>query len=86
MGFDDSIVQLVRETLVIVLKVAAPILASGMAVGLLVSLVQSVTSIQDQTLTFVPKIFVMIVVAAVLLPWIAHRLAEYAQTMFQLGI
>lgn len=85
MGFDDAIVQQVRETLLIVLKIAAPILAAGMGVGLLVSLVQSVTSIQDQTLTFVPKIFVMVVVAAILLPWIAHRLAEYASAMLTLG-
>lgn len=86
MGFDDAIVQQVRETLMIVLKIAAPILAAGMGVGLLVSLVQSVTSIQDQTLTFVPKIFVMVVVAAILLPWIAHRLAEYASAMLTLGL
>jgi flagellar biosynthetic protein FliQ len=43
-----------------------------------------VTSIQDQTLTFVPKIAVMMVVAAVLLPWIVLRLVEFAAKMFQL--
>jgi flagellar biosynthetic protein FliQ len=49
-----------------------------------VSLLQSVTSIQDQTLAFVPKIVVMVVAAAVLIPWIAQRLVEYAASLFSL--
>ena len=56
-----------------------------MAIGLIISLLQSITSIQDQTLTFVPKIVVMVGVAALLIPWIAFRLAEYASEMFTLG-
>lgn len=84
MHVDESVVYIVRDTLLIVLKIAAPVLAAGMAVGLLVSLLQSVTSIQDQTLTFVPKIACMVVVAAVLLPWISRRLLEYTTEMFQL--
>jgi len=86
MEYDESMVHLVRDTLLTVLKISAPILGAGMAVGLLISLFQSVTSIQDQTLTFVPKIVVMVLVAAVLLPWIAMRLAEFASNAFQLGV
>lgn len=82
MLYDESAIQLVRETLIIVLKIAAPILAAGVLVGLVISFIQSVTSIQDQTITFVPKIVVMVVVAAVLLPWIAQRLIAYAQDLF----
>lgn len=77
MSYDDSTIELVRQSLIITLKIAAPILAAGVLIGLLVSLLQSVTSIQDQTLSFVPKIVVMIVVAALLLPWITQRLLEY---------
>ncbi|TVS07833.1 MAG: flagellar biosynthetic protein FliQ [Phycisphaerales bacterium] len=84
MPYDEATVYLVRDTLLIVLKIAAPILAAGMVIGLVISLIQSVTSIQDQTLTFVPKIGVMIMVAAFLLPWIAMRLIEYAAEMFLL--
>jgi len=76
-SYDDSTIELVRQSLIITLKIAAPILAAGVLIGLLVSLLQSVTSIQDQTLSFVPKIVVMIVVAALLLPWITQRLLEY---------
>jgi len=82
--YDESAVYIVRETLMLTLMVSAPILLAGVVVGLLISLVQSVTSIQDQTLTFVPKITVMVLVAAVLLPWITLKLVEFAAKMFQL--
>jgi flagellar biosynthetic protein FliQ len=84
MPYDETAVQLVRDMLVITLKIAAPILAAGVLVGLIVSIFQSVTSIQDQTVTFVPKIVVMIVVAAILMPWIAVKLVEYAAELFWL--
>jgi flagellar biosynthetic protein FliQ len=83
-SYDETTLNLVRDTLIITLKLAAPILAAGVIVGLLVSIFQSVTSIQDQTITFVPKIIVMLVVAAVLLPWITARLVEYAAELFKL--
>ena len=79
---DDSAVILIREMLILMLKISAPILAAGMLVGLIISLIQAVTSIQDQTLTFVPKIAVMVIVAAVLIPWILGRIVAYAAEMF----
>lgn len=84
MEYDETMVFLVRDTLITVLKIAAPILLAGMVIGLIISLLQSVTSIQDQTLTFVPKIGVMVLVAAALLPWIALRLYEFTTEMLQL--
>ena len=84
MNYDESTVQLVREMLVVALKIAAPMLAAGVCVGLIISIVQSVTSVQDQTLTFVPKICVMMIVAAILIPWIVQRLVEYAADLFTL--
>ena len=84
MHYDETAVDLAREMLIIALKIAAPILAAGVLVGLIVSIFQSVTSIQDQTVTFVPKIVVMLVVAIVLLPWIASRLVEYAAELLSL--
>ncbi len=80
-AYDDSAVLLVREMLLIVLKIGAPILVAGMAIGLLISIVQSVTSIQDQTLTIVPKLTVMVIAAAILIPWIIQRLVDYAAAM-----
>ncbi len=84
MHYDESTVELVRMALIITLKIAAPILLAGIVVGLVVSLLQSVTSIQDQTLAFVPKIVVMVIAAAVLIPWIAQRLVEYASELLSM--
>lgn len=84
MNYDEATIELVRQALFITLKIAAPILIAGILVGLVVSLLQSITSIQDQTLSFVPKIVVMVIAAAVLLPWITRRLVEYSAELFSL--
>jgi flagellar biosynthetic protein FliQ len=84
MHYDDASIELVRTALIITLKIAAPILLAGIAVGLVISILQSVTSVQDQTLAFVPKIVVMVLAAALLIPWIAQRLIEYAADLFSL--
>lgn len=81
---DDATLDLVRQSLVIAMKIMFPILAAGIVIGLIISIFQSVTSIQEQTLALIPKIFVMIVVSLALLPWIAIRLAEFAIEMFTL--
>ena len=75
-------IDVVRGALLQALIIAVPILGSGLCVGLLVSLFQSVTQIQEQTLTFVPKIIVMILVAVILLGWISVRLGDFAYEMF----
>lgn len=86
MPYDESLVDLVRQTVMLTLKIALPILGAGVAVGLIVSIIQSVTSIQDQTLTFVPKIIVMMAVLVFLTPWVFNRLVEFAADMLWLGI
>ena len=83
MAPDESMLELVRQALIITLKLAAPLLAAGVIIGLLVSIVQSVTSIQDQTISFVPKTVAMVVVALILIPWIVQRLVEYTQELFR---
>jgi len=82
---DEATVELVRQALIITLKICVPILGAGILVGLLVSIFQSVTSIQDQTLSFVPKIVVMVVVTILLASWIVQRLVEYAAELLRLG-
>ena len=77
--------DLIRDTLVLALQVSAPMLLIGMAVGIIISLFQAVTQIQEQTLTFVPKIASMIVAAILLMPWIAQRLLDYAAKIFSGG-
>ncbi len=75
-------VDVARDALWQSLIIAVPILGAGLLIGLMVSLFQAVTQIQEQTLTFVPKIIVMILVAIFLLGWIAVRLTEFATKMF----
>ncbi len=78
-------VDLIRHTLILALIVSGPMLLIGMAVGIVVSLIQAVTQIQEQTLTFIPKIVAMVTAAIVLMPWMSNRLIEYTQNMFLHG-
>jgi flagellar biosynthetic protein FliQ len=78
----EEAVETVRMALFQALLIALPILGAGLIVGLFISLFQAVTQIQEQTLTFVPKIAVMIIVAIFLLSWIAMRMSDFATEMF----
>ncbi|MFG0246048.1 MAG: flagellar biosynthetic protein FliQ [Phycisphaerales bacterium JB052] len=82
--YDENSVELIRQTLMVTLKIAVPLLTAGMIIGLLISLVQSITSIQDQTLTFVPKIVGVILIAILLLPWIIGSILAFTAEMLQL--
>lgn len=76
-------VDLCRESLIIALVLAGPIMAIGMVVGLIISVVQAVTQLQEQTLTFVPKIVAMGAATALFLPWLTMRLIEYTRTLWE---
>lgn len=84
MQYDEASIELIRQTLLVTLKIAVPLLMAGMLIGLLISLIQSITSIQDQTLTFVPKIVGVIGVAILLLPWIVGSILVFTAEMLQL--
>jgi flagellar biosynthesis protein FliQ len=77
--------EFVRHTLILALLISAPMLLIGMAVGVVVSLFQAVTQIQEQTLTFVPKIASMIFAAVLLMPWIIQKLLDYSAAIFGEG-
>ena len=79
-------VNLSREALILTLIVAGPIMAIGLIVGLAVSLFQAVTQLQEQTLSFVPKIVGMGVAAAFFLPWFTTRLVEYTHRLWGEGM
>ncbi|MCH7720155.1 MAG: flagellar biosynthesis protein FliQ [Planctomycetes bacterium] len=71
-----------RNAFYMALTTSAPILIVGLLVGLTISIIQSVTQLQEQTLTFVPKIAAMIVAAIYFIPWIAQRMLTYSCEMF----
>ena len=73
---------LVREALMLTLLISAPILGIGLLVGLVISLLQAVTQVQEQTLAFVPKIIAMVLVAVLLMSWMGSQMAAFAERMF----
>lgn len=80
MEFSEAL-ELGRNAFWMALSTSAPILLIGLAVGLSIALFQAVTQLQEQTLTFVPKIAAMIVAASVFIPWISGRMVAFTQTM-----
>jgi flagellar biosynthetic protein FliQ len=74
--------DLARETLILAIKIVAPALLVGMAVGLFISLFQAVTSIQEQTLTLVPKMLAVAGMLLLLLPWILTLLLDFSTSLF----
>lgn len=78
----DLAVDLVRESLMLMMTLSGPVLLAALAIGLAISLLQAVTQVQEQTLTFVPKILVMVVVAVLTAPWMLEMIMEFSARMF----
>lgn len=78
----DLVIQLGQNALWVVLLVSAPMLGLGLAVGLIVSVFQATTSIQEQTLAFIPKIIAVFVAILIFGPWMLSILAEYFTNIF----
>ncbi len=78
----DDVVTLGQQAMLITLMVAAPMLLAGMVVGLIISIFQSVTQIQEITLTFVPKIMAVMLAFVLSLPWISDMLLLYVRDLF----
>jgi len=72
-----------QKTILLLMVISAPILLSAIVVGLTISIIQSVTQIQEQTLTFVPKIFAALLVLIVSAPWMADTFITTTKEMFQ---
>lgn len=79
----DGTVELARQAITTALMLAAPLLAAGFLVALLVGLVQAVTQIQDQTISAVPKIIGIGIALAVSAPWLLQVISEYTRQIIQ---
>lgn len=75
-------VQLMRSGVLQALLIAAPLLLVGLAVGLIISIFQATTSIQEQTLTFVPKIAAILGALILFGPWIIVSMVQFTQRLF----
>ena len=78
----DTVVQLTIQAIELALKVALPILLVGLCVGLIISVFQAITQIQEQTLTFIPKILATVAVLVIGGPWMLDQLLGYTADLW----
>ena len=76
-------IELGREAVMICLLIGTPVLVVGMVVGLLVGLIQALTQIQEQTLAFVPKLVVMVLVLTLTMPWLFDQMMQYTTELIE---
>ncbi len=78
----EMIIEIARNTLVVTLKLSMPVLLVGMVVGVLISIVQAITQIQEVTLTFVPKLIAIMATLLLILPWMLSTLVAFINQSF----
>jgi len=81
---DLMVIKVMRDALMTVMIVSAPMLGAGMLVGLIVAIFQTTTSIQEQTLTFVPKIVAIFLTIIIFGAWMIKTLVNYTNNLFAL--
>ena len=77
-----AVLEVGREALFIVLKTSGPIMVAGLLIGLVIALFQALTTIQEMTLTFVPKILVIFLAIIVFLPYMITTMLEFGRELF----
>jgi len=78
---EDLILRLAKQTLETVLLISAPMLGAGLLVGVIVSIIQIVTSIHDTALAFVPRVVVTFVVFLIVFPWMMGTMVSYTHSL-----
>jgi flagellar biosynthetic protein FliQ len=78
----DTVVSLATQAMTLALKVGGPLLLAGLIIGLLVSIFQAVTQIQEQSLSFIPKIIGVAALIVLLGPWMLDQIISYAQNLY----
>ncbi len=78
----DSVTSLIVDMMGVTIKVAAPMLLAGLIVGLAVSVFQAVTQIQEQTLSFIPKILALVAVVAIAGPWMLGTIVDWSHDLW----
>ncbi len=79
----DYAIDLIKTTMIQAATLAAPVLITAMVIGLLVSLFQAVTSIHEQTLSFVPKVVGIMGLLIFLLPWMTQNMMDFTRAMIE---
>lgn len=79
---EDVVLQIGREALYLIVSLAAPLLLSALAVGLLVGVFQAATQIQEQTLSFIPKLMALVVALVIMGPWLLQSWLSFTLELF----
>ncbi len=75
-------VNILREAIVLILLLSAPALLVALVVGVVISIIQAATQVQEQTLTFVPKIIAVFIMLLVLAPWLLKMLVNFTENLY----
>jgi len=78
----DIVIDLSRQALYVITMLAAPMLLSALAIGLLVGMFQAATSINEQTLSFIPKLLILVVAIMLAGPWMLNLLINYTRNLY----
>lgn len=84
MSTGDALVRLAREALFLAILLSAPVVLAALVVGLIVSVLQATTQIQEQTLAFAPKVVAVMLALAISGPWIGAQLGRFTAALFDL--
>ena len=82
----SDIITIARQTVWVIVKTSVPLLLVSMVVGLIISLFQTLTSIQEQTLTFVPKLIAILIGIMVMGTWILNEIVAFINTLWGLSL
>ena len=77
---------IMREAIIVVLKIGGPILLLSMVIGVFISIIQAATQIHEQTITFVPKVLLIVFVCIICGPWMLETLQDFVYEVFALMI
>lgn len=80
----DTVIELGRQGLNITVMLAAPLLLAALAAGLLIGMFQAATQIQDMTLSFIPKLIVLVLVLGLTGGWMLRQLVDYTRQLFEM--
>ena len=78
---EAELIDVARQTIMVMIKVAAPTLLTGLAIGLLIAVFQTLTQIQEQTLTFVPKMLLIFASMILFMPFMLNTLSDFWRSM-----
>ena len=79
---EDIVMQIATETLKTMMLIAGPMLIAAMVIGIIVSVLQAITQINEATLTFIPKMIAIVVVLVVMAPWMMEIMQNYSTEIF----